>query len=543
MEKLSGILRKIYTAIFALMAGILTVMSALRSSYFDADRDIETPIYKWDLPLLLIGVYLILLAVLAKAGKYKAPKAEKAGIAAAFVSLFLSLGFLVILQSKPYMDCSALVEIASAFNKGDFSALNSPTGDTYLYIYPFQIGYIVYLQIIFRIFGDGNYFAVQVINAFFAAWMVWSIFKIAGELSAAKTETAAKKEPADGTAFFAAEDEKNQFQFITAVLLVFCLPLFIDVTFVYGDVPGWAFGTAAFYCVLHWVHNRSRYRYLIFAAMLLTCGYMLKTNIAVFIVAAVIVIFLECLRNRQWKPFLLALMCVVLPVLVNSGVKEGYAKVAGVDEFPPGTPSTCWIAMGMIESNDFENGWYNGYNIQTFEESGYNTEIADEMAKATIRERISLFAHHPGYAAKFYLRKFVSAWNDPEFDSQIKMNWGTRRNERISPIAKWLIWGNGGNILYWIMNILHFIIFASCFAEVVRALRKRDDLSRMISYSILLPFGGMLFHLLWETQARYMIGYYCMLFPAAGDGLVHLSSEWKRAAEKRNRKISRSETK
>ena len=62
-----------------------------------------------------------------------------------------------ILQSQPYMDCCALIDLASAFNKDDFSALNGTARNTYLYVYPFQIGYIAYLQTIFRIFGEGNY--------------------------------------------------------------------------------------------------------------------------------------------------------------------------------------------------------------------------------------------------------------------------------------------------------------------------------------------------------------------------------------------------
>ena len=44
-----------------------------------------------------------------------------------------------------------------------------------------------------------------------------------------------------------------------------------------------------------------------------------------------------------------------------------------------------------------------------------------------------------------------------------------------------------------------------------------------VAYAILPIFGGMLFHLIWETQPRYMIGYYSMLFPIATAGLIHLS--------------------
>lgn len=35
--------------------------------------------------------------------------------------------------------------------------------------------------------------------------------------------------------------------------------------------------------------------------------------------------------------------------------------------------------------------------------------------------------------------------------------------------------GVGDAILYWVMNLMHFIIFVFCLAEVIRALREKDS--------------------------------------------------------------------
>ena len=66
------------------------------------------------------------------------------------------------------------------------------------------------------------------------------------------------------------------------------------------------------------------------------------------------------------------------------------------------------------------------------------------------------------------------------------MEWSTRHVEDPYPLAISMVEGTGRKILFHMMNVL----------------------------------GGMAFHLLWETQARYMIPYYMLLFPAASAGII-----------------------
>lgn len=70
------------------------------------------------------------------------------------------------------------------------------------------------------------------------------------------------------------------------------------------------------------------------------------------------------------------------------------------------------------------------------------------------------------------------------------------------------------------MNVLHFFIFAGTLIRLILCVRRDADPSRMTAYLILPVLGGMSFHLLWETQARYMIPYYALLFPAASAGIL-----------------------
>lgn len=505
MERLTRVLYKLYTVLFALMIAVITVMSAFRSTYFNADDVNEIPLYRWDNPVIVIGFFILVLLFLRWFSKRYPSRWKHAGVVSAIIAGALSLGFLLVLKSEPYMDCSGLVEIAEEFDQGDFSELTSPASQgSYMHIYPFQIGYIAYLQVIYHIFGEGNYFAAQVINCIFAAVMVRNLYEISGEL-------------------VSDEKQRGLVQNIVSVLLVCCLPLFIDVTFVYGDVPGWSLAVTALLCVFRWIHQPKRWGYLLGMAVLVAIGYLLKTNVLIFLIAMGIILLLESLRRKDVRPVLFAVLGLVLAIGFTNALKAGYCRAAGIDSFPTGTPASCWIAMSLQEDDIFEDGWYNGYNIGTMKANNYDTAAADAVAKAKIAERIDLFLHHPWYTVRFFFRKFVSAWNDPMFDSQVKMNWGSRHIEDLGNFAKWLIWGSGATILYWFLNLLHFVIFASSLYEVLRTIRRQDETSRKCAYCILPTLGGMLFHLLWETQARYMIGYYCVMFPVAAVGLTHLS--------------------
>ena len=69
---------------------------------------------------------------------------------------------------------------------------------------------------------------------------------------------------------------------------------------------------------------------------------------------------------------------------------------------------------------------------------------------------------------------------------------------------------------------MHFLVFFGALSGLLSALKKKGAV--MTAYLILPTLGGMLFHLMWETQARYMIAYYMLLFPLSAYGLVQTAT-------------------
>lgn len=76
-----------------------------------------------------------------------------------------------------------------------------------------------------------------------------------------------------------------------------------------------------------------------------------------------------------------------------------------------------YLAMGMQEASR-GCGWYNGFNIDTYDTAGMDTAIANEISRLAIDERLTYFREHPGYTADFYLHKHLSQWADGTYASR-----------------------------------------------------------------------------------------------------------------------------
>ena len=72
------------------------------------------------------------------------------------------------------------VDVVNAFMGGDFSQLTDK--GSYLYIYPFQIGYVAYGQLVYLLFGKSNYTAYQFLNLICILGTLFLLYQITMEL-------------------------------------------------------------------------------------------------------------------------------------------------------------------------------------------------------------------------------------------------------------------------------------------------------------------------------------------------------------------------
>lgn len=392
------------------------------------------------------------------------------------------------------------------------------------------------------------------------------------------------------------------------LVLVCCnLPMIMYSSFVYGEIPSFAALSVGCYLLLRLLgsvslggsspdssyrDNVSRndapsvtaydyvprmLRQILFTGfgsiLFLTLSVMLRKNSLIPVIAVLLVLLFEALRpGRNGKMRLGLLIMAVCLAVTSVGilplVQKCYEKKAG-NTLSSGVTAMSYLAMGMQEASR-GCGWYNGFNIDTYNTAGMDTALANEISRLAIDERLAYFREHPGYTADFYLHKHLSQWADGTYASrQATLATYGGRSAFFKEVYEgslsggYIEWCNAWqNVLY--LGVLVFCIdslkkrrkskvvghmadqtaghTAGCTADHMAehtAGRTADPIvghtagrtadrpgtDRLgtdhlyVYVGLIAVLGGFLFHTFWEANSRYIFSYSLLLMPYCGAGV------------------------
>lgn len=304
--------------------------------------------------------------------------------------------------------------------------------------------------------------------------------------------------------------------------------------------------------------------------LFLTLSVMLRKNSLIPVIAVLLVLLFEALRpGRNGKMrlglLIMAVCLAVTSVSVLPLTQKIYEKKAG-NTLSSGVTAMSYLAMGMQEASR-GCGWYNGFNIDTYDTAGMDTAIANEISRLAIDERLTYFREHPGYTADFYLHKHLSQWADGTYASrQATLATYGGRSAFFKEVYEgslsggYIEWCNAWqNVLY--LGVLVFCIDSlkkrrkskvvghmadqtaghtvGCTADQTAghtAGRTADQMAdqlgadqhgadrhgadRLYIYvGLIAVLGGFLFHTFWEANSRYIFSYSLLLMPYCGAGV------------------------
>lgn len=502
--KLVKILTYIYWLPFSAIVLFNTINSLFRTTYFDLYQYTEIAKYKSD-NLIFILLSLIIALFLFRLILNKNLKTTKMKRVLLAWVWGVSLGSVLLFRCIAKCDSGFLNEIAIQFLQNNYQAF---TTGGYLYMYPFQLGFTAIMELIYRVFGIENFMVFELINILCVVGIVWTIQKITEELF---------------------EDEK--ICQIAAMLSMGMLPLFLLSTFIYGDIPGWYMAVNAIYYMIRYLKT-GKWIEILRASIWLSVGIIVKSNLNIMLVAAVIIIVLHAFERKDVKLLLGAVAIVIISQLGMLTVNGIYAIRIG-EKIPDGIPKIAWVAMGMQKPYEDGSaaGWYNGYNWEVYTQNGYDNELTKKACIANLKQSLQHFAEHPKSAVRFFYDKFSSQWNDPSFMSLLINEWYSRNVEPQSFFAEFFLYGLGRTLLLFIMNSYHFLIFAGTAVFCLRGFRSWN-LSK--AYLVLNIFGGIFFHMIWEAKARYVLVYFILMVPLAAWGFSKIEEKLldRKAAKK-----------
>lgn len=487
------------------------------------------------------------------------------------LTFVFGLGILLILfgRTVPAADALSVYNAAAEWILGNTDIIH-PTV-SYLSYYPQQIGLMAFLELLLRIW---NLTGLSV-----PAWHFIKLVYVCLLCGAIWFQYLSLQ--------YLWPENYKKISCCYLVLVCCNLPMIMYSSFVYGEIPSFAALSVGCYLLLRLLgsispggsyrDNVSRndapsvtaydyvprmLRQILFTGfgsiLFLTLSVMLRKNSLIPVIAVLLVLLFEALRpGRNGKMRLGLLIMAVCLAVTSVGilplVQKCYEKKAG-NTLSSGVTAMSYLAMGMQEASR-GCGWYNGFNIDTYDTAGMDTALANEISRLAIDERLAYFREHPGYTADFYLHKHLSQWADGTYASrQATLATYGGRSAFFKEVYEgslsggYIEWCNAWqNVLY--LGVLVFCIdslkkrrkskvvghmadqtaghTAGCTADHMADQLGADQLGadrhgadRLYIYvGLIAVLGGFLFHIFWEANSRYIFSYSLLLMPYCGAGV------------------------
>ena len=478
------------------------------------------------------------------------------------LTFVFGLGILLILfgRTVPAADALSVYNAAAEWILGNTDIIH-PTV-SYLSYYPQQIGLMAFLELLLRIW---NLTGLSV-----PAWHFIKLVYVCLLCGAIWFQYLSLQ--------YLWPENYKKISCCYLVLVCCNLPMIMYSSFVYGEIPSFAALSVGCYLLLRLLGGSSRILFTGFGSILfLTLSVLLRKNSLIPVIAVLLVLLFEALRpGRNGKMRLGLLIMAVCLAVTSVGIlpliQKCYEKKAG-NTLSSGVTAMSYLAMGMQEASR-GCGWYNGFNIDTYDTAGMDTAIANEISRLAIDERLTYFREHPGYTADFYLHKHLSQWADGTYASRqaTLATYGGR-----SAFFKEVYEGSlSGGYIEWCnawQNVLYLGVLVFC----IDSLKKRREsraaghmdgrtANRMAEHTagrtadqmaehtagrtadpivghtagrtadrpgtdrlgtdhlyvyvgLIAVLGGFLFHTFWEANSRYIFSYSLLLMPYCGAGV------------------------
>lgn len=400
-----------------------------------------------------------------------------------------ALAFLFVRDAHalPVADSARLVEHLRMLAGGDMHAFRK---SYYLRTFPFQMGYLFYLELFARTFGSANILSAAYANVAFLVIAYYAAARLARVLF---------------------DDPRTEL--LTVVFLwLFVQPAFLC-TFLYGSIPGMALSMLAVLFAARYLRS-GKIVFLPFAALFGALAVLVKMNFSIVAAAIAIALVFSALRQRRALPALFAAMLIALSVLLPKAVQAGYESRADVS-FGKGTPQGAWLVTGFRESS-LAPGWFNSYTTTVLMINGYDQDKTTRQIKEDFEGRLAEFRGRPRYVLSFFSKKVVSQWQEPEFQSV----WSSEVGHHDPAPAAWVqnvYTGKAREVLHAYCNQYVQVLYAAFFVGLFRLLKKPDEGALMLPLVLL---GAALYHALFEAKAQYVLVYIPLMMPVAAAGLA-----------------------
>lgn len=491
--------------LIAILFVILSFASLIQTSRIDQTNP-YLEIVKYDNDLVLTNLALIGLTILGALvllrKKVSIGKINTHFIVGVMllVTTILSLAWITQVKSNASGDALMLLNTARDAAKNQyqnfFTSYDFYGNYSYFLYYPYQLGYVFFSEILYRIFGTASSdLLMQIPNVFALDFIYVGIVMIAGRIFKRKAVTN-----------------------LTAILLTVCLQPMFMTTFTAGAVIGLAFAVWGVYHVIRYLQN-NKIKNAIFAVVLTSFAVLFKFHYIIIAAAACIALILHIIEKKKFIAIAAAAAIILCPIGLQNAVIASYAARSGAS-LNTHITQKLYNYMGVSESS-MAPGWFNTKPMETLRDAKMDMKKADEIASHGIESRMTyLTTSHQLF--DFFEKKFLSQFNEPSFESvwisQTRSH-DYPEGEKLPAIVESVYSGGLQKVLDNWFNYYTMMIFISFTAAMIWLIIRK----KINTYTLILPvavLGGMLYHMISEAKSQYFLPYFILLIPFAAYGLI-----------------------
>jgi len=489
---------------------LLAVANFLISAYFGATYA-EWTLYRVDNIIVILVLFVITIFIfLVINHKYSLAKlnAKKLVWALMIFAFVFSVTWVKITHSEPIADRLFVSMIASEFIKGDYSAFNA---GHYLYQYPYQLGIVAFIEVVYRIVGSDYYQAIQLLNAIAVCVIFFSIYRITKLIFGEKISK------------------------VILILLFGCFCVMFFCTYVYGNLFGLAFASIALWMELAFLES-GKIKYILMSIICISIGVILKNNYSIVLIAMVIMLVINFFKKKEGLYAIFAVLMVSASICSMSMLNSYYSIRSDI-KINEGIPMVTFFAMGL-QDGWFGPGTYNKYTVKTYESVKYNEKKAAEIGAENVKEQMTYYLKNPAKGMRFFSEKIALQWTEPTYMSIWESNCADNHTQELSEFTQSMYVGFWHNLFVGFMNFYQSFIWI-CAAFYIIVKRKVLNANQMLLGMIII--GGFIFHIVWEAKSQYIIQYFIFAIPYAAAGFVEILNKSKEFMQKRYHNSNKSQ--
>lgn len=308
--------------------------------------------------------------------------------------------------------------------------------------------------------------------------------------------------------------ENKMIQNYLIILQTAFLPMLFHIMRVYGQIPGAGFISLALLVCVRLYRKKSKLGVWlsgIFAVLLLGLACMVRANYSIAAIAILIVGFLLMLKKRQIGVFALSVAMFIGAIGIPMAERQAY-RVLGNENFDAGAPFSAYLCMGMSPHPVYpeKDGWFSGYNWDTYAAEGFDNARADQVARRDLAKLLERYKEEPSLFLGVLEHKIITTWSDPTYESiSIGPAEYTNGKNNKTLLLDSLYGGDYAYIGYELfMRVVVYAIYLCWLIGGLILLFTKEDKTGNIfdcfSFGILFFLGTIIFHLFWETMASYV---------------------------------------